>query len=85
MSSINQLLDEKFMSQNKFSIEIETLVKTNKGSNYLETIIEFCNEKGIELEMVPKLLSKPLKEKLRCEAIELNYLKPVSKARLSFT
>ena len=36
--------------------------------NYIDAIVEYCNEHGIEIESVGKLMSKPLKEKLRLDA-----------------
>ena len=50
--------------------------------NYIDAISEYCNNNEIELETVGKLVSKPLKEKIKCEAIELNYLKSTSKGKL---
>ena len=44
----------------------------------------FSIKNKIDLESVPKLLSKPLKEKIKCEAMELNFLKKTSRARLVF-
>ena len=37
-----------------------------------------------DLESVPKLISKPLKEKIKYEAQELNFLKRTSRAKLVF-
>ena len=33
----------------------------------------FCEMNSIDVESVPKLISKPLKEKLKYEAMELNF------------
>ena len=85
METVNDLQTElktKFLSQAKFSSDIETFVKTG-GINYIEAIVQYCDQNNIELEGVPKLLSKPLKERLRCEAMELNYLRRSSKAKLA--
>jgi hypothetical protein len=85
METVNDLQTElktKFLSQAKFSSDIETFVKTG-GINYIEAIVQYCDQNNIELESVPKLLSKPLKERLRCEAMELNYLRRSSKAKLA--
>ena len=46
--------------------------------------IHFCEQNSIELESVPKLISKPLKEKIKYEAMELNFLKRSSRAKLPF-
>ena len=45
---------------------------------YIDAIVHFCEENNVDIESVPKLLSKPLKEKLKYEAMELNLLKRTS-------
>ena len=81
---INDILEEKFMTAAKFSMEIENLMKVSDGSmNYIECIVHYCNEHNIEIETVSKLISKPLKEKLKYDAQRLNYMKKSSKARLA--
>ena len=54
----------------------------NKGMKYIDAIVFFCEENGVDIESVPKLISKPLKEKLKAEAMDLNLLKRTSHARL---
>lgn len=80
---LDTVLEEKFMTSSKFSMEIENLMKISEGSmNYIECIVHYCSENNIELETVSKLISKPLKEKLKYDAQRLNYMKKSSKARL---
>jgi hypothetical protein len=75
--------EEKFMTPTKFSMEIERLVKTSNGLiTYVEAVVTYCQENDIEIETVPKLLSKPLKERLRHEAQRMNYMKKTSKGVL---
>jgi hypothetical protein len=75
--------EEKFMTPSKFSMEIERLVKTSNGLiTYIEAVVTYCQENEIEMESVPKLLSKPLKERLRHEAQRMNYIKKSSKGVL---
>ena len=62
--------------------EIEELVKDNSDMNYIDAIIHFCDQSSIDLESVPKLITKPLKEKLKYEAMELNFLRRNSRAKL---
>lgn len=81
-SNLSTVLDSKFLCQNKFAQIIETLVKDNKDMNYIDAIVHYCEENNIEVESVSKLISKPLKEKIKCEAINLNFLKRTSKAKL---
>ena len=77
-------LEKKFFCPAKFAQEIETLVKDNHNMNYIEAIIHFCDQNSIDLESVPKLISKPLKEKIKFDATELNFLKRTSRAKLVF-
>ena len=80
---VNKAINEKFISEEKFAEEIEALVLRTK-MNYIDAIVEYCTENEIELETVNKLVSKPLKEKIKYDAIELNYLKKTSRAKLPF-
>lgn len=76
-------LDEKFLCSDKFAQKIETLVKDFKIS-YIDAIVQFCEDNSVEVETIPKIISKPLKEKLKYEATQLNFLKKTSKAILKF-
>lgn len=82
-NSIKKVLQDKFYCPSRFAQEIEKIVQDEKVS-YIDAIINFCEKNKIDLESVPKLISKPLKEKIKCEAIELNFLKKTSRARLVF-
>ena len=78
---INETINEKFISKEKFAEEVEALVLRTK-MNYIDAIVEYCTKNEIELETVNKLISKPLKEKIKYDAVELNYLKKTSKGKL---
>ena len=78
---IDEAINNKFVSKEKFAEEIESLVN-NTSMTYIEAIVEFCEDKGIDIESVSKLVSKPLKEKIKYEATELNYLKKTSRGKL---
>ena len=78
---INKAINEKFISKEKFAEDIEALVLRTK-MNYIDAISEYCSQNEIELETLNKLVSKPLKEKIKCDAIELNYLKKTSRGKL---
>ena len=78
---VNELIKEKFLDQNKFTTDIEQLVLTTE-LNYIEALVSYCEENNIEFESVGKLIAKPLKDKLKEEATELNYLKRTSKSKL---
>ena len=80
-TEVNEELNKKFMSKDKFAEEIEALVKRTK-MNYIDAIVLFCDENSIEMDGISKLISKPLKEKLRYDATELNFLKKTTRAKL---
>ena len=80
-TELDKALNDKFISKERFAEEIEAMVLNTK-MNYIEAIVEYCEEKGIEIESVSKLVSKPLKEKIKFEATELNYLKKTSRGKL---
>ena len=75
------MIENKFYCSKKFAVEIETIVKDNRMS-YIDAIVFFCEKNNLDVEVVPKLMSKPLKEKLKAEAMELNFLKKTSYAKL---
>ena len=80
--SISELIENKFYSSKKFAEEIEIIARDNKDMSYIDAIVFFCEKNNVDIESVPKLMSKPLKEKLKCEAMELNLLKKTSHAKL---
>ena len=79
---IENLIETKFDCSRRFAEEIESIAHTNKGMKYIDAIVFFCEKNNLDVESIPKLISKPLKEKLKCEAIELNLLKKTSHAKL---
>jgi|TARA_R100000030_G_scaffold2722_1_gene2146 hypothetical protein len=81
-NELEKVLESKFFCPARFAQEIESLVHNNKGMNYIDAIIHFCEKNNIDIESVPKLISKPLKEKIKYEAMELNFLKRSSRAKL---
>ncbi len=81
-SELEKELEKKFYSSAKFVQEIEQIVKYNSDMKYIDAIVHFCEQNSIDIESVPKLISKPLKEKIKYEAMELNFLKKTSRAKL---
>ena len=79
---IDKALKDKFLCQTRFTQDIEDLVKNNKDLNYIDAIVHYCDENKIEVDSVSKLISKPLKEKLKHEAQQLNFMKKTSRAKL---
>ena len=83
-NELEKAFESKFFCPARFAEEIESLVLVNTEMNYIDAIVYFCELNAIDLESVPKLISKPLKEKIKYEAQELNFLKKTSRAKLIF-
>jgi hypothetical protein len=75
-------LDTKFLSSSKFTNEIEKMVIEREDLNHITAITEYCELNGIDIEAIVKLVSPALKERIKGDAIRLNYIKRNSKARL---
>ena len=80
-NELEKVIESKFLTPQKFAIEIETIV-ANEEMNYIDAICYYCEMNGLEIESITKLVSKPLKEKLKYDAQELNFMKKTSKAKL---
>ena len=81
-NELEKVMENKFFCPTKFAQEIETLVLENKDMNYIDAIVFFCDQNSIDVESVPKLISKPLKDKIKRDAQELNFMKKSSRAKL---
>ena len=81
-NELEKVLESKFFCPARFAQEIESLVQVNSEMNYIDAIIHFCEQNSIDVESVPKLISKPLKEKIKCDAQQLNFMKKTSRAKL---
>ena len=80
-NEFNQALNKKFMNPAKFAVEIEKLVLQEK-INYIDAIVLYCDENSIEIDSITKLVSKPLKEKLKFDAQRLNFMKRTTRGIL---
>ena len=78
---VKEELNNKFLCPQKFAQDVENIVK-NSTMNYIDAIVLYCDENNIDIDTVSKLVSKPLKEKLKNDAIQLNFLKKTTKAKL---
>ena len=58
----------------KFAKAIDRIV-AETGSNYIDAIVEYCKETGLEIEMAASLVNSNLKSKLTVDAMDLNLLK----------
>ena len=78
---LEKAIESKFLTPSKFAMEIERIV-ANEEMNYIDAICYYCEINNLEIESVTKLVSKPLKEKLKYDAQELNFMKKTSRAKL---
>ena len=78
---LEKAIESKFLTPSKFALEIEGIV-AKEGMNYIDAICYYCEINNLEIESVTKLVSKPLKEKLKWDAQELNFMKKTSRAKL---
>ena len=78
---LEKAMESKFLTLTKFSMEIEKIVAEEK-INYIDAICQYCEMNDIEVQSVSKLVTKPLKERLKYDAIQLNFMKKTSRAKL---
>ena len=81
-NELEKVLEKKFYCPSRFTQEIENVVVNNSNMSYIDAVVYFCEKNSIDVESVSKLISTPLKEKLKYEAMELNFLKKSSRAKL---
>jgi len=79
--TLQQAIEDKFLTPSKFSLEIEKIV-AEENMNYIDAICHYCEINKIEVDSITKLVSKPLKERLKYDAINLNFMKKTSRAKL---
>ena len=78
---LEKVIESKFLTPQKFAIEIEKIV-SQEDLNYIDAILHYCDTNSLEIESITKLISKPLKERLKWDAIRLNFMKKTSRAKL---
>ena len=78
---LEQAIQSKFLTPSRFALEIEKIVVEEK-INYIDAIVHYCELNELDVESVTKLVSKPLKEKLKWDATRLNFMKRTSRAKL---
>lgn len=64
-----------------FSLTIETLV-SKKNIPYMDAVLIYCEETGLEVELAAKLVSGALKSKIQIEAQDLNFLPKSNTSKL---
>jgi hypothetical protein len=78
---LEKAIESKFLTPSKFSLEIEKIV-VEERLNYIDAIVHYCEINELEVDSITKLVSKPLKEKLKWDATRLNFMKRTSRAKL---
>lgn len=68
------IITRQFATANEFSLWVQK-VAAEKRKTCMDTIIDYCAEKDIDIEAVSKLINKVLKERIRTEAEEANLMK----------
>ena len=61
------------MTPKQFALIIEKLASTKKIS-HMDAVLDYCSEKEIEPDQVTHLINRNLKEKIKANAQELNFL-----------
>ena len=62
------------INKKAFSNLVETFVRTHRDTNYIDAIIQVCEDNEIDLRDSKKLISKEIVEHIEYEAKELNLL-----------
>ena len=81
IKELEQAIESKFLTPQKFAMEIEKIVAEDE-LNYIDAILHYCETNSLEVESITKLISKPLKERLKWDATRLNFMKRTSRAKL---
>lgn len=61
-----------------FTQAIENMVIEKKMS-YMDAVVMWCEQQEMEIELVSKLVNPVIKEKLKAEAMDLNFLERTAK------
>tara|TARA_B100000963_G_C22307836_1_gene528681 strand:+ start:104 stop:313 length:210 start_codon:yes stop_codon:yes gene_type:complete len=61
------------MTPKQFALVIETRA-SKKRISHMEAVLDYCAEKEIEPEQITHLINRNLKEKIKMNAQELNFL-----------
>ena len=70
-NTINEILDEKMITKDKFSSQVEHLVlRSDGGISFMEAVIEVAKTNAIEIQDASKLLTSRVISKIESEACE---------------
>ncbi len=71
----------KILTQKEFEVEIKKIVKDKQPITFLDAILLFCEQKGLEVETAASLISPKMKSVIEGESIKARLI-PNTKARL---
>ena len=69
------IITKRFRSPNEFSLYIDE-IKLKHDISYMDAVINYCNEKDIDIDSIGPLINKKLREKIQIEAEQENMIKP---------
>ena len=69
------VITKRFRSPTEFSLYIDEQVSTFKIT-YMDAVINYCNEKEIDIDSIGSLINQKLREKIQMEAEMANMIKP---------
>ena len=69
------IITKRFRSPNEFSIYIDE-VRLKHDLSYMDAVINYCNEKDIDIDSIGPLINQKLREKIQIEAEQENMIKP---------
>ena len=69
------LITKRFRSPTEFSLYIDEQVSAFKIT-YMDAVINYCNEKEIDIDSIGSLINQKLREKIQMEAEQANMIKP---------
>ena len=69
------IITKRFRSPNEFSIYIDEM-RLKHELSYMDAVINYCNEKDIDIDSIGPLINQKLREKIQIEAEQENMIKP---------
>ena len=69
------IITKRFRSPNEFSLYIDE-IKLKHDISYMYAVINYCNEKDIDIDSIGPLINQKLREKIQIEAEQENMIKP---------
>ena len=69
------VITKRFRSPTEFSLYIDEQVSAF-NITYMDAVINYCNEKEIDIDSIGSLINQKLREKIQMEAELANMIKP---------